>query len=499
VGFFGTIGRSIASAFWSFDAAPVAPNTEPNGGDGVQAYGGYLPSDERRPELTGPQKWITYANAYNTAVIATGLRYRAGLLGGAKWHAEPNPRGGAKAERGVDVVEQGLLHAQMPRPWNAVVRKASLYTFTGFSLHEWTIRRRPDDDLVVFAELAHRPQHTIDRWNKPSEQAPWDAVHQQTRAGNSYVIPRSRLFYCWDDLLTDSPEGIGLLRHVIELIRRLNVLEGLEGFGFETDLRGMPIGRAPIKALMAEAEAKFGSDKDKINAYVAEKTQNLRSALANLIKSPEKLQYLLLDSGTYQGIDQNTISAVQRWAFELLRGDSRGLPEINAAISRLQLEIARVLGIEFALMGAGASGSRAMHTDKTSLLGMSLQTTLTEIAAFATRDLARPLVALNGLDPDTCTPTLVAEPISTEAILMVCQALQALGAAGLAPDDPAWPVLRDRMGLPAPPDPTPEVMGMLGLGRRGSRPGRDATRGEVDLPSEDLGAKPAAAGKPRRR
>ena len=456
------------------------------------SFGGFLPSDERRPELTGPQKWITYANAYHTAVIATGLRYRAGLLGGAKWHAEPNERGGANAQRGVDIVEQGLIHAQMSRPWNAVVRKASLYTLTGFSLHEWTIRQRPDDGMVVFAELAHRPQHTIDRWNKPSEQAPWDAVHQLTRAGNSYTIPRNRLFYCWDDLLTDVPDGVGLLRHVIELVRRLNVLEGLEGLGFETDLRGMPVGRAPIKALITEAEAKFGDDKDRINAHVAEKTQNLRNALASIIKSPEKLQYLLLDSGTYQGIDQNTISTVQRWALELLRGDSRGLADINVAIARLQLEIARVLGIEFALMGAGTSGSRAMHADKTSMLGMSLQTTLTEIGAFATQDLARPLVALNGLDPDTCAPTLVAEPISTDDILLVCQALQALGAAALSADDPAIPVLRDRMSLPAALPPTPEMMGMLGLGRRGPRRGPpDPARGEVDIPVNDLGTSPA--------
>lgn len=479
--FTGAIRKAYA---WAFGSAPEAPPTQPNGGDGVQAYGGWLPTDEHRHELIGQRKWVTYANAYNTAVIATGLRYRAGLLGGAKWHAEPNPRGGKDAQRGVEIVEQGLIDAPMPRPWNAVVRKASLYTFTGFSLHEWTIRRRLDDGMVVFAELAHRPQHTIDRWNKPTEQAPWDAVHQLTRNGNSYVIPRNRLFYCWDDLLTDMPDGLGLLRHVIELVRRLNVLEGLEGLGFETDLRGMPIGRAPIRDLLREAEAKFGDDKDKLNQYVADKTANLRSALANIVKSPEKLQYLLLDSGTYQGADQNTISTVQRWALELLTGSPGSLGEINIAINRLQLEIARVLGIEFALMGAGSSGSRAMHTDKTSMLAMSLQTTLTEIGAFATNDLARPLVALNGLDSDTCTPKVVAEPIATDDILVVCQALQALGATGLPPDDPAWPILRDRMSLPPPPDRSPELMGAR------PRPGPpDPALGEQDVPIDDLGAR----------
>lgn len=476
MGFLGYLGN-----IFGFGAKP-APPTSPNGGDGVQAYGGYLVSDERRPELVAPRKWITYANAYNTAVIATGIRYRSGLLGGAKWHADPNPRGGADAQRAVDIVQQGLIDAQMSRPWNAVVRKASLYTFSGFSLFEWTIRRRPDDGMVVFSELGHRPQHTIDRWNKPSEQEPWDAVHQLTHAGNSFVIPRNRLLYCWDDLLTDQPDGVGLLRHVIELVRRLNVYEGLEGLGLETDLRGMPVGRAPIKALKAEAESKLGSGatEAQINAYVDTRIANLRNALANIVKSPEKLQYLLLDSSTYVGADPNTISSVQRWAVDLLQGGAAGLQEVDKAIQRLQQEIARVLGIEFALMGGGSSGSRAMHADKTSMLNMSLQTTLTEIGAFATRDLVWPLVALNGLDPDTCAPTLVAEPIAMDDVVAVCQALQALGASGLAPDAPAWPVLYDRMGLPWEP-PSPEMMGAV-------PDGGGPTGDEQDVPVDDLGA-----------
>lgn len=486
MGFFGSIGKAFANAF-GFGPQPNVPLDQFHGGDGVQAYGGFLPTDEHRPELIGQKKWVTYANAYNTAVIATGLRYRAGLLGGAKWHAEPNPRGGPDAMRGVDIIQQGLIDAQMPRSWQATVRKASLYTFSGFSLHEWAIKRRVDDGMIVFAELAHRPQHTIDRWNKPSEQAPWDAVHQLTRMGNSFVIPRERLFYCWDDLLTDMPDGMGLMRHVIELVRRLNVLEGLEGLGFETDLRGMPIGRAPIRALMAEAEQKFPNDAAKINAYVSEKTQTLRTALTNIVKSPEKLQYLLLDSGTYQGVDPNTITSVQRWALELLRGETGALPEINAAIGRLQLEIARVLGIEFAMMGAGTSGSRAMHGDKTSMLAMSLQTTLVEIGKFGTNDLCRPLIALNGLDPDTCTPTLVAEPIATDDIQVVAAALQSLGASGLPPDHPAWPVLFDRMSLPwAPPG-----AGLLGPLPRQGPP--DPAAGEQDVPVDDLQQQDKAA------
>lgn len=466
MGIFQRAGNAISAAFASFGALGAAPPTgptQPNGGDGVQAYGGFLLSDEQRPELVGQRKWVTYSNATNTQVVATGLRRTLDMLAGTEWHCEPNEAGGPDAERGVELVTKGLLKARLPKPWSTIVRKTALYRYYGFALHEWTVTKDVYGD-VVFADIAHRPQYTIDRWDKPSEQMPWQAVSQLTKAGNRFVIPRGRLFHAVDDLLTDAPDGVGLLRHVIELVRRLGILEGLEGLAYETDLRGMPMGRAPIGELMAQAQSQVGNDRAKIEAYITDRTQTLRAALQGIVKSPERLQYLLLDSATYQGADPNTISSIQKWAYELLKGNSNGVDTVAAAIGRIQLEIARVLGIEHVMMGGHGGGSLAMHADKTDAFATILQTMLTEIAAFATNDLARVLVGLNGLDPDTAAPTLVAQPIDTEAVADTCAALAALAQAGLAYDDPAIKVIRTRMHLPPPPDPTPEQMGLLGTG-----------------------------------
>jgi len=489
VGLFSTVGSKLSS-FFTTSAQPTAL-TSPNGGDGVQAYGGYLASSERNPHLVGTRKWTTYANATNTSIVATGLRYSLGLIAGTSWHAEPNERGGSDAERGVEIVTEGLLNAQMARPWSAIVRKAALYKFSGFSLHEWTIKRR-DDGMVVFADISHRPQYTIDRWNKPDERTPWDAVSQLTPTGNRWVIPRNRLFYCVDDTLTDSPDGVGLFRHIVELVRRLDVLEGLELMAYQTDLRGMPIGRAPIGDIRREAEGVLGvgGDKAKEDAFIAARVRKFSESLAAHAKTPEQLQYLLLDSGTYRGGGSpDAITSIQKWAFELLRGDGNGTAEVAAAIGRIQFEIARVMGIEFAMMGGGG-GSLAMHDDKTSMLALNLQTTLTEVADFATNDLARVLVALNGLDPETCTPRLVAEPISTDAIEGVCRSLSLLQQ--LAPNDPARNVIRKRLRVPPEPEPTPEMMGVLG-GDPYAEPTPDPAAGEEDVPLDDLGGRQEAA------
>lgn len=499
MGILATVGKAITSTFGTLGAARPTSPTKPNGGDGVQAYGGFLPTDERRPELTGSAKWITYGNATNTAIVATGLRRTLDMLSGTEWHCEENEAGGKDAKRGVDLVTKGLLKAQMPKPWSSVVRKAALYRYYGFSLHEWTVARNSDGDLA-FADISHRPQYTIDGWDKPSDQLPWNAVRQLTRTGNRYVIPRERLLYAVDDCLTDSPDGIGLLRHVVELVRRLGVLEGLEILAYETDLRGLPVGRAPLGELKAQA-AGPGKTQGQIDAFIAERTRVLRASLVGIVKNPDKLQHLLLDSAPYLNADLSTVSQIQKWGLELLKGQSNGVDAVAMAIGRLQLEIARVLGIEFALVGGNDSaGSYGMHSDKTRWFAANLATILTEIAQFATNDLARTLVGLNGLDPETATPTLVAAPISVESVLETAQILTELGKAGLQSDDEAINVIRKRAKVPPAPEPSPEMIGMLGMRGR-LAPGEPQFLGQAPpqpgapAPQGDKGAAAAAGGK----
>jgi len=466
MGLFDSVGKAISAAFAT--GARTTPVTKPSGSDGVFAYGGHLPSGERSPDLMALRKWVTYTNALIYPIVATGTYYFTGLLAGTEWHAEPNEMGGADAERGAQIVEEGLLKAQMPRPWSAVVRKAAMFKLMGFSLHEWTVKRR-SDGMLVFADIAHRPQHTIDRWDKPSEQEPWQAVSQLSPAGNRYVIPRGRLFYCVDDTLTDSPDGSGQLRPIVELIRRLQVLEGLEGHAYQTDLRGTPLARAPLSELRALAVTRGCTTDDQIKEFVASATQVIRDIAANSAKTPDKVPYMLFESEPFRGADPNVFTNVLKWTFDLVKGETSSLPEVDVLIRRLQMEVARVLGIEFAMMGS-AGGSYSMHEDKTSMFATNLQNTLTAISAYATNDLARVLVGLNGLDPETCTPRLIAEPISTDAIETTCRSLGAMAQSNLPPTWEGWNVILKRMHLPPLPEMSAAMMGVLGLGTRGEAP-----------------------------
>lgn len=424
-------------------------STAPRGTTGVVSFGGYVQSGESSTALTGRAKWVTYTNALNVAIVATAVRYFGNLLAGTEWHAEPNPKGGKLAQRGVDVVTEGLLNAPLSTSWPFVVRKAAMFRFLGYSIHATGIARRPDG-MVVYSDIQHRPQHTIEKWMRDDEQSQWSGVEQRSpQTGKLFPIPLDECFYCVDNLLTDHPEGVGLLRHAIELVRRLGLFEMLEGSGYFQDIAGLPVARVPLEDIIATCGS---TDPTTQAAAISAATAAIQSAVANRVKTPEVQQWLKLDSSTYKSTDGNSISNVQKWGIEVLRSELKTADQLNRTIGRVGLEIARLLGIEFVMVGGGDSaGSYGMHEDKTSMFATMLETTIAEIGQFATQQLARRLVALNGLDPDTCTPTLVAAPISTDAIETVTRSLANLALAGLAPNDLAVEVLRKRMKLPPPP------------------------------------------------
>lgn len=430
----------------SFAKAKRAP-----GSDDVSVYGGRLYDGETDAALTGRQKWIAYANAFNRPPVAISLLLRNALLGGAKWSLLENAAGGQNAKRGVEIVEQGLLKARLDMPWQEIVQQAGLAWYYGMSLHATAMGRRADG-LVVYTDIAHRPAQTIDLWHPDA--SPFESVTQRTRDGKTHELDLSQCFYYVNRMLGDSPTGTGVLRFVVERIRRVAKYEALEGSELFSSLGGVPIARIPYEELNAKAKA-HSKDPAEQAAYKSRRTGTIKEIVQTRIKDPEKLQWLALDSVTYQGQDPNTISTIQKWGIEIVKGELQGLPEIRKVITDLDLDIARILGVEVAFVGGGdTAGTYGMVESKVELLQSTTQTTLDQIGVRATQQLARRLVLANGLDPDECTPTLVPEKITSSAVTEVVQALAQMNMAGLHPKDPARAVIRERLELP--PEPSPE-------------------------------------------
>lgn len=486
---------SIAS-IWPFGNTRKVPPTAPAGSDGVQSLGGYIYEGEKSRDLQGISLWLYFSNVLaNVATVAAGWRYFMNLTAGTDWDVEANDEAGSDGERACDLIRRGLFTADMPTPWGAVVKKQALYKGYGYSIHEGIIRRRSDGS-IIYGSLEHRPQYTVRWWNKPDEQGPLLGVGQLTRQGSTYYLPMDRLWYIADNALGDGPEGVGMLRHVVSKVKQLERLEQLELYGFETDLRGIPVGRAPLGSIIAEANANAAGMNMTPQAYVDLRMKSMQRFLQKHVKTPELS--IMLDSEPYTDPDGN-ISAIPKWALDMMKGDGAPLADVARAIDRKNREIARVLGVEFMMMGGssggGGSGSSAMHEDKTAQFASMIQSTLNEMAASARTQLGRRLIAFNGLNPDTCTPKFIPGVVSTESVALVCQALAQLALAGapMSPNDPAINQIRGRMHIAEQPK-NLDLQGVLPRAAPGKpaptpdkEPPDPSNDDSIDVDVEDIG------------
>ncbi len=429
------------------------------GSDGVIAYGGYLVEGEKNPKLRGSTKWVEQDNLIaNMATVAASTRLWLDLAGSVKWSAKENPRGGTDAKRCVQLVEEGLLRARMTKPWRRCVRKQVMAELRGFALHSKGTKR-DSQGRIVFSELRPLPQHTIEQWLKPTETEPWKAVVQRT-ATKPYQVERGDLWYSVDDALGESPAGTGIFRHLQRIGEIFERYRQLHGIAADTDVNGIPVGRAPIGKLWQQAcrpvseggGGLSGNDTAAISTWVQRRTSQLTDLLENRVVTPNRS--LLLDSLPYFSIETDTSakpSSIFEWSIDTVRAAISSMPELREVLDDMNFDVARIMCTEFLLMGEG-EGSRAQHTDKTRNLTRRLNGVLDNTADDGDRDLVWWIVAKNGYDPERCAPSLEHEPIDEKDIIGFAEMLAALAKAKYRPDDPIHNWFRDHIDAPHMPE-----------------------------------------------
>lgn len=428
----------LLNLFSKPSAKPPKPMVS-EGGPGVAVFGGYVEEGETNQKVAGHNKWRTYSNLLaNTSIVAASVRYFLNLLAKAEWSVQPADDS-EEAKRVQEWFEAALK--DMETPWHRVVRRAGLYRYYGFSIQEWTAKKAEDGSIGI-KDVESRPQHTIERWALDDSGTVVGVTQLLPQTFREIALDRKRLVYIVDDSLTDSPEGMGLFRHVVEAVERLREYEHLEGIGFETDLRGIPIGRAPVVELQKMVKSQV---------ITQEQMDGALNALRDFLQKHKKTANLamLLDSKVYESTgDNRTPSGQPQWSIDLLKAGATSAPELAAAIQRLNREVARVLGTENILLGESGAGSLAMAEDKSAQFALIIDSTLKELAEVFNRDLVKPFMLLNGWDPKMA-PTLKPEKIQHSAVSEVTAALKDLAAAGavMGPDDPAINQVRARLGL----------------------------------------------------
>lgn len=419
----------------------VKPNST-MGTPGIVVYGGYLEDNELDSSLKNTEKYRTYSHLLaNVTIIATGVRFFLNLVAKAAWTVEPANKS-RKAKKLAKEIE--FMMEDMETPWHRIIRRAAMYRFYGFSIQEWTAKRNSNSN-IAFMDIEPRPQITIERWDVDSSGKVLGVEQRNPNDFSTVYIPRSKLVYLTDDTLNSSPEGLGLFRHLVKRANALERFEELEAYGYETDLRGIPIGRAPLAAL-----DELQRNGDLTEAQRRQVEAPLRNFLKRHIKNPRLA--LLLDSITYQSQDESgSPSNVPQWDINLLKSDNgTAQAEVSAAIERLNRDIAVLLGIEGLLLGRG-NGSYALSENKSENFSLIVDSTLKEIEETFEKDFVIPIFKLNGWD-EKLRPQLKTNKIQYRDIQSITGALKDMAAAGamLMPEDPAVAELRDMLGLPRP-------------------------------------------------
>jgi hypothetical protein len=415
-----------------------------SGVPGTPIYGGYVQENETNSELTGTRKYTKFSETLvNVAIVGAGVRYFLNLIAKASWSVEPaddTPEAQKFADFVKDVMED------VETPWRRIARRAAMYRFYGFSLQEWTAVRR-EDGTIGISDIAPRPQPTIEKWDTDRIGTVLGVVQRAPQDGKEIYLKRSKLVYLVDDSLSDSPEGLGLVRHIFPYAERLKIYEKLEQDGFETDLRGIPIGRAPL-AILAELVKDGTISEEQKNEWEGKMTDFMENHIR------EANTGLLLDSMTYQTQDEKgAASNVKQWDLELLQGKTSALPDLGRAIQRVTRNIAILLGVEQLLLGENSVGSYSLSRDKTNVFFLIVDSTLQELAEAFNTDFVKNLWRLNGY-PKEMMPKLAPESIKFRDIEQVTKALSDLSSAGATLDlsDPAVNEVRDLLGLSPIPE-----------------------------------------------
>lgn len=432
-------------------AAPVDKNSGFGfkGSAAIVQVGGYIASDAALEKLIKGDKYVAYEKLlHDLPILAAALRLFMSLVAKSTWQIEPPADlpddQKARAEEIAEVYRS--IMADTETPWPRIVRRIAMYVFYGFSVHEWAAVKR-SDGYIGIADIRVRPQSSINRWELDTEGRVL-GVWQLQPDGKEVLIPRSKIIYAVDDTMTTSPEGTGLVRHLVRSAARLRAYEVVEEVAYENDLRGIPVARAPLNEMQQRVD-----DGSKPQGWLEFLVEPLRAFITGQIRN-EKTG-LVLDSAVYRDeSDEKSPSGAQKWGVDLLRGDAQGLADVASVVQRITTEIAIVLGVEHLLLGKDGGGSLALSKDKSGTFYMTLTGALYELVAILEDDWRDPIAEMNGF-PKELLPTLAVEEIRNEDIEQITTALRNMAQAGvmIMPGDPCVSELFGMMGLTPPPDP----------------------------------------------
>lgn len=364
---------------------------------GLNLFNG-VTTDEIKKELNFPDSVRTFKMMSYHSTINAALTLYDALISKADWKVTP-PANATQQELDQTERIREMMH-DMDHSWIDFIRDALSANVYGFSVHEKVYRKRYkangsmyDDGIIGWKKLPIRSQESIIKFLFSDDGNEIKGVTQSlarvnnvygrydARAEKEINIPKSKMLLFRVGRHRGDPYGKSPLRDAYLAWRYLTALEEIEANGVSKDLSGIPVLKLPPQYLAADASPEMKS----IRLYYENAMRNMQVNQQSSIILP-------------QAFDPDTRQPL--FSLELLSQASSGKNFDTIKIKEYYKNlILTSLFADLLTMGQSATGSYALGSIKSSLIGVAIEAIVKAISEEINQNLVRQTYELNGWNP----------------------------------------------------------------------------------------------------
>lgn len=412
------------------------------GATGLRRFSGFI-YEEFLKELTGWKGIAIYKEMGDNDSVVSAMLYAIDkICRRVPWRTEPASSHPNDVEA-AEFLEQCMN--DMENTWIDTVAEFLSMLQYGYSVHEIVYKRRCGDGFdptmrskysdgrIGWRGLPIRSQDTIYRWQF-DDHGGIQGVEQLAPPHYYHVtIPVEKMLLFRTTVHKNNPEGRSILRGAYRSWYMKKNIENIEAIGIERDLAGLPMATVPPELLSPNANAS---------------QKALLGAIKNMVINVRRdEQEGLVFPAAY---DQASGKAL--YDFKLLSTAGSRQFDTDKVIQRYDHRIAMSCMADFLLLGqgSGATGSWAMHTDKTKLFAQTISSFLDIICEILNRFAIPRLFALNDFEI-TDFPKIMHGDVAAVDLKELKDYILGLAQAGMPmfPNQPLEEYLKRVANLPA--------------------------------------------------
>jgi hypothetical protein len=426
----------------------VAPTME-LGVTGIKRTGGYI-DEEFLPALRGRKAVRVYREmSTNDSMVGAMLFAIDKLVREVDWEVIPADQTdeNAQAAEFLESVMDDMSHS-----WDDFMGEVLTCLVYGWSWHEIVFKRRLgpwqkdpkkrskyEDGLIGIRKMPIRSQETLMRWAFDESGGVKAMVQMAPPTYKTTVIPIEKSLLFRTSIAKGNPEGVSLLRTSYRSWYFKKRLEEFEAIGVERDLAGMPVARVPS---------------DFLNAQPGTPQHKTVEAFRKMVRGVRRDE----NEGLVLPVEFDRETKQPLFDFELMSAGGSRQFDTNSIIQRYEQRILMSVLADFILVGHQATGSYALHTDKTGIFRAALNGITKSIADTLNRHLVPKLFEANGWKLDQL-PKFEPTNIDPPDLNQLAQFISSTAGAGMQwfPDPELEKFVRDIARLPEMTEDTYEL------------------------------------------